>query len=493
MQLKVKFLKWSAGLPAAMLNEETAKEMGLHAQDRITLKTISARPRESVTIIDVVKGLVNKNEIAVSSELKNRLKLKAKEKVEVSMMIPSKSLEYIKKKIDDKPLSGEEIDSIIGDIVNNSLSDSEIALFISAMDQNGMNMKETVGLIEAIQKTGSQMKFRNKFVADKHSIGGVPGNRTTPLVVSICAAAGLIFPKNSSRAITSPAGTADVIETIARVEYTVPEIKKIVEKVGACMVWGGAVGMVPADSKIIRIEKALNIDPPAQLLASIMSKKLAAGSKYILIDIPYGPGAKVSKKGALALKKKFEYLGKHFKKKIKCVLTDGREPIGNGVGPALELKDIVMILDPTKQGPRDLEEKALFLSGEIFEMTGKAKKNKGVKMAREILYSGRAFEKFNEIIKAQEGSLAKLKKIGKTHDILSRKTGRVSGIENKKINSLARMAGCPIDKFSGVYLHVRKGDKIKKGQKIITIHAESSLRLNEAVRHYGRLNPIKIK
>jgi len=301
------------------------------------------------------------------------------------------------------------------------------------------------------------------------------------------------MPKNSSRAITSPAGTADVIETIARVEFTIKEVKELIKKTGACMIWGGTLGIVPADSKIIRIEKSLKMDPESMLIASIMSKKLAAGSKYILIDIPYGEGAKVDKKGALRIKRKFEYLGKYFNKKIKCVLTDGSQPIGNGIGPALELKDIIKILDPKQKGPKDLEEKSILLSAELLEMTGKAKKGHGKEMAEKILYSGKAFEKFKEIIDAQEGSLRKLEEAPFTHDIIAKKSGKIVSIRNKKINSLARAAGCPADKFSGVYLYVIKNQKVKKGQKILTIFAESKSRLNSAVRYYGKSKPLAIK
>jgi len=493
MQLKIKLLKWSAGLPVAMLNKKTAEKIGVHPQDRINIKTLSKHPREISTVIDVIKGLIGKDEIAVSSELKKRLHLKIGEKVEVSMLIPPNSMNFIKKKLSNKNLSKKEINIIIRDIVNNSLSDSEIALFISAVDKYGMTMKETIYLIKAILKTGVQLKFRNKFVVDKHSIGGVPGNRTTPIVVAICASAGLLMPKNSSRAITSAAGTADVIETIARVEFSVKELKKIIKKTNAFMIWGGAIGMVPADSKIIRIEKSLKIDSESQLIASIMSKKLAADSKYILIDIPYGKGAKVDRKKALILKRKFEYLGKYFKRNIKCILSDGSQPIGSGVGPALELEDIIKILNPKEQGPLDLEKKSLLLAGELFEMTGKAKKGHGIKMAEEILYSGKAFKKFKEIIKAQDGNLRKLKKAKFTHDIRAKKSGKIISIGNKKINSLAREAGCPLDKSAGIYLYVHVGDRIKKGTTIMTIHAETLPRLNHAIRYYKKINPIRIK
>ena len=316
MDLKIKFLKWSAGLPVAMLHTKTAENLGVHTKDRILIKTISKNPKKVSTIIDTIENtLLDKNEIAVSSELKKILNLKQGEKVRVSLSPTSKSLGFIKKKINGNVFSKREINEIIKDVVNNSLSEAEIALFISGMYQKGMTMQETIFLIQAISNMGNKLKFKNKFVVDKHSVGGIAGNRTSPIVVSICASAGLIMPKTSSRAITSAAGTADVLETICSVEFPMSKLKKIIQKTNACLVWGGALGIVPADSKIIKIERVLGIDPEAQLLASIMSKKIAMGAKYILIDIPYGKTAKVTKEKALKLKKKFEYLGKYFKKK----------------------------------------------------------------------------------------------------------------------------------------------------------------------------------
>jgi len=446
MELKIKLLKWSAGLPVAMLNKKTAEKIGVHSRDRISIKTLSKHPKEISTDIDIIRRFVKRDEIAVSSELKKHLNLNIGQKVEVSLSNPPESINFIKKKMNNKSLSEKEINTIIKDVVNNSLSESEIALFVSSSYKYGMSMKETIFMIKAIQNSGSQLRFKNKFVADKHSVGGVPGNRTTPIIVSICAVAGLIIPKNSSRAITSAAGTADVIETIAKVEFSIKELKRIIKKTNACMVWGGSLGLVPADSKIIRVEKSLKMDPEAQLLASIMSKKLAAGSKYIIIDIPYGKNAKFDKKVALNLKKKFNYLGRYFKKKLKCVLTDGSQPIGCGIGPALELKDIIQIFDPNETGPQDLERKSLLLAGELLEMTGKAKKNKGIKLAEEILFSGKAFDKFKEIIKAQNGNLRRIKDAEFKRNILSKKSGEIKEINNKKINSLAIAAGCPIDK-----------------------------------------------
>ncbi len=373
------------------------------------------------------------------------------------------------------------------------MSEAEIALFISSMYEKGMSMKETIFLINSILNSGQKLKLKGKFIVDKHSIGGIPGNRTTPLVVSICAAAGLIFPKSSSRAITTAAGTADVIETIARVEFSMKELKKIVEKVGACLIWGGSLEIVPADEKIISIEKMLNIDPESQLLASIMSKKLALGAKYILIDIPYGKTAKVNREKALGMKKKFEYLGKHFHKKLRVVLTRGDEPIGNGIGPALEVIDILKILKHCEDRSLDLEKKSCFLAGEIFEMTGKMPKGKGTILAEQILDSGKAFKKFEEIIKAQKGNLNHIKLAKFRKDIVIKQAGKIIEIDNKKINYLARLAGCPMDKSAGLYLYKHVGDKLKKREKFLTIYSESKSRLREAINFLETQKPIKFQ
>jgi len=493
MELKIKFLKWSTGLLGAMLNKKTAEKLGIHATNRISLKTISRHPKEVFTFVNTLDGLVKENEILVSEETKEWLGLENGQIVDVNLALNPESLFYIKKKLNKKELSQKEINKIMEDIVNNSLSEAEIALFISAMYENGASFKETVFLINSILNSGNKLNLRSKIIADKHSVGGIPGNRTTPLVVSICAAAGLIMPKSSSRAITSAAGTADTIETLAKVEFSLDELKKIVQKTGACMVWGGSLGIVPADEKLIRVEKMLGIDPKSQLLASIMSKKLAFGSTHILIDIPYGKGAKVSKQKALGLKKEFEKLGRHFHKKIMVVLTDGSQPIGNGIGPGLEINDVLSIFNQEPQRPIDLETKSIFLAGKLLELTKKAKSGKGIKMAREILLSGKAYSKFLEIIKAQQGKVGNVKVSKIKHSILANKTGTVSEIGNKKINELAKVAGAPGNKGSGVYLHAHVSERVKKGHPVLTIYAESKNRLKDAVNFCKKVNPIKIK
>jgi putative thymidine phosphorylase len=491
MELKVKILNWETGFPVVVIDEASANKIGVPPGGRASIKS-SSTSKEISAIVDIASNFIKEGEIGVSSEIKKILDLKKGQKIIVSLSEPPNSLELIKKKLNKTRLSEKEIREIVEDVVNNSLSGPELALFVSAVYKQGMTFKETIYLIKAILETGSKLSLKGKFIVDKHSIGGIPGNRTTPIVVSICAAAGLVMPKSSSRAITSAAGTADVIETIAKVEFSNSELKKIIKKTNAFMIWGGSLGIVPADSKIIQIEKVLNIDPEAHLLASIISKKLASGSNYILIDIPYGKTAKVDKKTAIRLKRKFEKIVKYFHKKVKVVLTDGSQPVGNGIGPELELADILKILRQEQDRPLDLEKKSFFLAGEILEMVGKAKNGKGFDMARGIVASGKAFRKFEEIIKAQKGKVRGPKISNFRKDIISLKSGKIKEIDNKGINSLARIAGCPTYKSSGLYLYKHIGGNIKKGEKILTIYSDSKIRLKQSLVFCKKYNPIKI-
>ncbi|MFA6023224.1 MAG: AMP phosphorylase [Candidatus Pacearchaeota archaeon] len=491
MKLKVKHHKWSAGRPVAILNKEIAKILFAGLSERILIEYGSKR---IVAVLDLSSKIAERGEIVLSTEILEYLNLSGGEIVNVEVAIKPRAIQVINKKLKGEKLKEKDIFSIVRSIVNNELSETEIAFFISAVYERGMSMDETAWLTKAMYKTGNKLGLKNKVIVDKHSIGGIAGNRTTPIVVSICAAAGLIMPKTSSRAITSAAGTADVLEAICDVNFSIAEIKKIVQKTNACMVWGGALGFAPADDKIIRVESAINIDPEPNLLASIMAKKLSVGSKFVLIDIPQGKYAKVDMKKAKRLSSEFEQIGRKFNIKVKCVITDGSQPIGNGIGPVMELRDIILILK-NENGPKDLRKKSIFLAGQLFELCGKTKKSQGEKLAEEILSSGKAYEKFQQIIKAQKGSLSNSRlSIAKfSHEIKADKNCRISMIDNKKINLLGRIAGSPNDKKAGLYLHGHLGDNFSKGDKILTIYSQSKQKLSDAIDFYKENDIIEVR
>jgi len=488
MLLKVKSLNILTGRPVAIIHQETAKVLSVSQGDRIRVK----HEHSMTAIVNIAEGILGEKEIYLSKEVTRHINAKENYAIEVNAEPPPHTTRFILEKLNDQELDYEKLHSIVGDIVHNTLTEAEIAYFVSGIYTNGMTDKETSNFTKAIVDFGKTIQPKGN-VYDKHSIGGIAGNRTTPIIVSICMAAGLTMPKTSSRAITSAAGTADVIETLAKVEFNLGELNNIIKKTGGCMVWGGALGLAPADDKIIRVEKLIRLDPESQLIASILSKKLAVRSKGVLIDISYGKSAKKKTKlEAEKFKKKFERIAKKLRLKLKVALTDGSQPVGNGVGPVLEARDVLLVLSRSPQKPLDLERKSVNLAGMILEMSGKAKKGKGSALAKKLLESGKAMEKFKEVIIAQKGEvdLEKLKP-GDFHcAILSKKSGVVKEIDNRLISEVARAAGCPTDKSSGIYLHVHVGFKIKKGEPLLSLYAETKEKLGFARRRYERLKPI---
>ncbi|MDP3765284.1 MAG: AMP phosphorylase [Nanoarchaeota archaeon] len=481
MKLKVKDIDISSGGPLiAVMNHQDAAMLDLHVMDRIKIK--KGNKIETV-VVDIAqsKKIVPKGKIGVFEEVISSLKLKNNDKVNITVARKPLSIDYIKKKLDGQRLSRKEIDQIVWDIVHNKLSAVELTYFVAACYTNVMTTEETILLTKSMVKHGDVLKLSKYPVIDKHSIGGIPGNRTTMVVVPIIAAAGYYIPKTSSRSITSPAGTADTMEVLANVTFPIEKMKEIVLKTKGCIVWGGSLNLAPADDKIIAVERPLEIDAESQLLASIMAKKHSVSSTHILIDIPIGKDAKAKNMfEALKLKKEFEKIGKRLKKHIRVLITDGRQPIGNGIGPALEARDVLWLLKRDPRRPLDLEKKCLMMCANIFSMVGVGN---GYKKALEILNSGKAYQKMLQIIKAQGGkeTTAEHIKIGRHfHDILSTKSGRISGIDNMFISRIARIAGAPTDKGAGIYLYRHVGDRVKKGEKLFTIYAESRHELEYA-------------
>lgn len=492
MKVKVKLFELETGKPIVVVNGEDMAELGIHTGDRVRI-TKSDGTRVTA-VIDASTKMVAEGEIGIFEEVRGEIGVTNGDEIEVSIASRPQSIDFIKKKLDGAHLHGTEIKQIIQDVVDNNLSEIELTSLVVAAYIRGFDEDETVSLTKAMVETGDQLDFGENTV-DKHCIGGVAGNRTTMLVVPIMAAAGCTMPKTSSRAITSPAGTADTMEVLCRVEFTVKELKKIIADVGAFIAWGGSVNLAPADDKIIKVEYPLSLDPEGQVLASVMAKKKSVGSDALVIDVPVGKGAKIEDiSQAQALARKFIDLGKRLEIKTKSVISDGSSPIGWGIGPALEAQDVLLCL--TGQGPTDLTNKSLDLSGVLLELSGKAKPGKGRQVAEEILTSGKAYEKMRQIIKAQGGN-PDIKpediKVGdKTEEIRATMKGKVQFIDNKYISRVARRAGAPKDLEAGIKLHVGVGDHVEKDEPLFTIHAINQDKLEEAVKTAHQKQPVKI-
>ena len=320
------------------------------------------------------------------------------------------------------------------------------------------------------------------------SVGGIPGDKTSMLVVPIVAAAGFIIPKTSSRAITSPAGTADRVETLCPVNLSIKEIKEVVKRTNGCLVWGGSLELAPADDLFIQVEYPLGIDP--MLLPSILSKKKAIGATHVVIDIPTGMGAKIkTRTEAYTLASDFVDLGKRLGLNIQCALTFGDQPLGCGIGPALEAREALTTL--MGGGPPDLREKAVSLAGMLFEMVG-VENPRG--MAEEMIDSGKAMKKMREIIGAQGGNPEVKPEdliVGPESAVLrSNSAGKVLWLSTDDIVRVAREAGAPKEKGAGVVLHAKLGGNVHKDGILLEIFAERSSKLASALELAGQLSPI---
>ncbi|MBI5051507.1 AMP phosphorylase [Candidatus Micrarchaeota archaeon] len=490
---KVKVINIQTGKRIVLLNTDEAKDHDVYTGYRTEVKFNS---HSLVAIVDTSSDLINHGQVGIYKELAEDLGLGDGSTVEIVHLNRPASLEYIKKKMDGENLTDLQINTIVEDIMDGKLGEAETAAWVSAAYMKGFSDSEIVALANATVKSGDHLDLGKKGVVDKHCSGGVAGNRTTMLIVPIIACTELYIPKTSSRAITSAAGTADAVEVLAEVNFSIEELKEIVLKSHGAMVWGGGIKLAPVDDRLIRIRNPLSLDPEGMLLASILGKKKSVGAKYVIIDIPVGRGAKFADMDkAQDLAKHFIKIGSTMGMDVEALITDGAEPVGNGIGPGLECRDVLEVLEG--QGPEDLRHKACTMAGKLLELCGKTIKGKGYDVANNLLKNGKALKKFREIIELQGGD-GKVKSsdvpVGHyKYDVKADVDGQIFHIDNKVISKIARIAGAPMDKGAGIYLDMLRGDRVKKGDKLFTIHAESETKLDFAIKALKDLEPFEMR
>lgn len=485
----------SGGRYVILLNKEDAFHSGIRAGDEIGLKWPGQK--KIIVVTNFTEKRVKIGEIGLNQDIWQKNKVKSGELIESDFLGRPKSIKAIRRKLLGHELTQAEIDSIVKDIVSGHIGHTEIAYFIASGFIKDYSNEELYFLAKSIAENGDQMKYRGK-VVDKHSIGGLPANRTTMIVVPIIASFGLYIPKTSTRAITSPSGTADTMEVLAPVTFPCDKIKAIVQKNKGCMVWGGGLNLAPADDKIARVSYPLGMEPYTKMVVSIIAKKVASDVKYLVIDLPYGPTTKVPNlKIAKKIEKKFLYLAKRFGIKLKVIMTHALEPTGRGVGPALEARDVVRVLQQDEFRPLDLEKKSIKLAGHLLELAGEVKRGQGKKVANDILESGRAWEKMKNIIRAQGGRSPK-----KAQDLVlgaykkhlhARDSGRVTHVDNKAIVDICRSLGTPFDKKAGIYMNKRYGEEVEKADRTFTLYSESEDKLEMAVKALEKVKILEIK
>jgi thymidine phosphorylase len=452
---------------------------GLAAQARLR---VTLGEKEIVATLNVIDSdLVTIEEVGLSTCAWQALVAIDGDLLKVGHAPALDSLRGVRAKLYGEAFDEPVMRAIIDDIAAGRYADIHLAAFVASCIAGQMSLPETISLTRAMVDSGARLRWQQAVVADKHCIGGLPGNRTSLIIVPIIAAAGLTIPKTSSRAITSPAGTADTMEVLAPVTHDLAAIRRIVERENACIVWGGAVALSPADDALISVERPLDLDSPAQLVASVISKKVAAGSTHAVIDIPVGPTAKVrSYFAARKLGDMLERVGAALDLKVQVIYTDGLQPVGRGIGPALEARDVLAVLNRAPNAPLDLRERALQLAGALLEFCQAAPEGSGHIRAAELLDSGQALAKFYSICEAQ-GGFREPPGAPYTHVVAAKRGGRIVEIGNRRLARIAKLAGAPTAPAAGIDLHVSCWRNVEMGTPLFTLHAETPGELQYAL------------
>ena len=494
-RLRARLLDVTSGGPEVFLRPEDAAAIGVRAMDRVRVRS-PENATEFPAVVNIAEGFVLAGSIGLSRELAARIKIHAAAELEVRPAPRPTSIESIRRKLDGRELSTKEVAQVIHDIAGGHLTAIELTCWAAGVHTHGMTLDETVACVQAMVDTGERITWNGEAIYDVHSVGGVPGNKYAPIVVSIAAAAGLMIPKTSSRAISSACGTADFMEVLAPVALDAARLQAIAKKVGGTLAWGGGVALAPADDEIIRVEYPLGLDPPDQIVASVLAKKVAMGVTKVLIDLPTGAGAKIRDQAAADdMVRRFQQVGVRLGLEVRCMVTEGSHPLGTSIGPMLEAREMLACLE-TGRGPADLVAKACHLAGALLEMAGHCAVGEGAASAQRLLVEGAAHRKFLEIVAAQGGDpTIRSDAIAPgpySFDAEGLAKGRFE-LDNASIVAIARAAGAPHSKGAGVLLLHEIGKPITPGQPVFRVWAETPSRLANAWEATQRLTAFQCR
>ncbi|MFC1780168.1 hypothetical protein ACFLY9_00525 [Patescibacteria group bacterium] len=465
----------------ALVNEADASEYGVSIGERVVLE-VAGKRKSIIVTLDTTDTLVEEGELGFFEDVWEKFNIRFGEVVKVKLLSPGKAILGIRKKLLGEKLSYEEVYSIIKDIADDKLGKILTTYYAAAGYSPGFDEEEMFYMTKAMAETGDILKF-DGIVADKHSIGGVAGKGITPLVVPIVSCLkGITVPNTSTRAITSASATTDMLEVIMPMSFSKEELSSFILKNNVFMVWGGGLDLAPADDKIIQVQKPIGIESIDKFVASIVAKKVAQGVNHVIFDVPCGRGAKIETDEEFQrVKSTFERVCAKFSINVVVYRRNVFGIDGNAVGPSLECREFLRIYERDERRSLQLEEDALKMAGRLIELCKKAKKGEGYKLAKQILESGDAFVKLQQIIKLQGGNEKvtsnSLEIGGVTLEIESKKDGVIKNINNKKVFEVCRALGNPRIKEAGMYFHKKVGDEVRLGDRLVTLYATTDNRM----------------
>lgn len=407
-------------------------------------------------------------------------------------------INIIEKKRDRKELTKEEIDFFVSEYTKGNIPDYQASALIMAIYLNGMNKAEVANLTMAMANSGEKLDLSDisDIIIDKHSTGGV-GDKITIILMPIIASLGIPVAKMSGRGLGFTGGTADKLESIPgyKVDLEIEEFKQNVKDIGISLITS-SLNLAPADKKIYALRDTIGCVSSIPLIASsIMSKKLAAGANKIVIDLTCGNGAfmkNIVKASVLA--RTMVRIGQSVGKEVRCVLTNMDEPVGYTVGNQLEIIESIEALKGRMQ--KDVEEIVYALGSQILIMAKKAENEIDAKnMMKEAIESGKAFEKFRELVIKQGGDISFVDDISKFTSakyivpVTAKRSGNIVQIKTEKIGRVSTFIGAGrenkndiIDYQAGITINKKVNDKVKKGDTIGYIHTNKKEKIEEAVK-----------
>ncbi len=388
-------------------------------------------------------------------------------------------LEILEKKERREILSKEELEYVIKGFLDGTIKDYQMSAFLTEIDLLGLTEEETIDLTNIMLNSGDKIKLDVSPLADKHSTGGV-GDKTTLIVAPLVASLGVNVAKMSGRGLGHTGGTIDKLEAIKgfRTEMTLEEFENQVKRINIALV-GQMGNLVPADKKIYALRDVSGtVDSIPLIASSVMSKKLASGAHTIVLDLKVGGGALVeSLEEAKELGSLMVKIGKMNDRNTACLLTNMDQPLGYAVGNALEVIESIETLKGN--GPEDLNELVIRLSSLMVSLSKNIPLEEATKQVEENLNNGKGYEKFKEWVLAQNGDINSIEVSSKTKEIVSEKDGYIKRIDALKIGKLARELGAGrltkedvINFKVGIVLNKKVGDKVEKGEKLLTIYYE---------------------